>query len=56
MWRTSLAVAVVVSKWSFCVSVPGTALAASRAHGRIGGRPPALDAIKVTAAKARPIW
>ena len=29
-----------------------TALAASRARGRIGGRPPALDAIKVTAAKA----
>ena len=28
------------------------ALAASRARGRIGGRPPALDAIKVTAAKA----
>ena len=29
-----------------------TALAASRARGRIGGRPPALDAIKVKAAKA----
>ena len=29
-----------------------TALAASRARGRIGGRPPALDAMKVTAAKA----
>ena len=29
-----------------------TALAASRARGRVGGRPPALDAIKVTAAKA----
>ena len=29
-----------------------TGLAASRARGRIGGRPPALDAIKVTAAKA----
>jgi DNA invertase Pin-like site-specific DNA recombinase len=29
-----------------------SALAASRARGRIGGRPPALDAIKVTAAKA----
>ena len=29
-----------------------TALAASRARGRIGGRPPALNAIKVTAAKA----
>ena len=28
------------------------ALAASRARGRIGGRPPALNAIKVTAAKA----
>lgn len=28
------------------------ALAASRARGRIGGRPPVLDAIKVTAAKA----
>jgi DNA invertase Pin-like site-specific DNA recombinase len=29
-----------------------TALAASRARGRVGGRPSALDAIKVTAAKA----
>jgi resolvase-like protein/helix-turn-helix resolvase-like protein len=29
-----------------------TALAASRARGRIGGRPPSLDAIKVRAAKA----
>jgi DNA invertase Pin-like site-specific DNA recombinase len=29
-----------------------SALAASRARGRIGGRPPALDVIKVTAAKA----
>ena len=29
-----------------------TALAASRARGRVGGRPPALDAIQVTAAKA----
>jgi DNA invertase Pin-like site-specific DNA recombinase len=29
-----------------------TALAASRARGRVGGRPPALDAMKVTAAKA----
>ena len=29
-----------------------TALAASRARGRVGGRPPALDAIKVRAAKA----
>ena len=29
-----------------------TALAASRARGRIGGRPPALSAIKVRAAKA----
>jgi DNA invertase Pin-like site-specific DNA recombinase len=29
-----------------------SALAASRARGRIGGRPPALDAIKITAAKA----
>lgn len=29
-----------------------TALAASRAKGRVGGRPPALDAIKITAAKA----
>ena len=29
-----------------------TALAASRARGRIGGRPPALNAIKVKAAKA----
>ena len=29
-----------------------TALAASRARGRIGGRPPALDAIKIKAAKA----
>ena len=29
-----------------------TALAASRARGRVGGRPPALDAIKVTAARA----
>ena len=29
-----------------------TALAASRARGRIGGRPPALNAIKVTAARA----
>jgi DNA invertase Pin-like site-specific DNA recombinase len=29
-----------------------SALAASRARGRIGGRPPALDPIKVTAAKA----
>jgi DNA invertase Pin-like site-specific DNA recombinase len=29
-----------------------TALAASRARGRIGGRPPALNHIKVTAAKA----
>ena len=29
-----------------------TALAASRARGRIGGRPPALNAIKVRAAKA----
>ncbi len=29
-----------------------SALAASRARGRIGGRPPVLDAIKVTAAKA----
>jgi DNA invertase Pin-like site-specific DNA recombinase len=28
-----------------------TALAAGRARGRIGGRPPALDALKVTAAK-----
>ena len=28
------------------------ALAASRARGRIGGRPPALDAIKVRAARA----
>jgi DNA invertase Pin-like site-specific DNA recombinase len=28
------------------------ALAASRARGRVGGRPPALDAMKVTAAKA----
>jgi DNA invertase Pin-like site-specific DNA recombinase len=28
------------------------ALAASRARGRVGGRPPALNAIKVTAAKA----
>jgi DNA invertase Pin-like site-specific DNA recombinase len=29
-----------------------SALAASRARGRIGGRPPALDQIKITAAKA----
>ena len=29
-----------------------TALAASRVRGRIGGRPPALNAIKVKAAKA----
>jgi DNA invertase Pin-like site-specific DNA recombinase len=29
-----------------------TALIASRARGRVGGRPPALDAIKITAAKA----
>jgi methylphosphotriester-DNA--protein-cysteine methyltransferase len=29
-----------------------TALMASRARGRIGGRPPALNAIKVRAAKA----
>jgi DNA invertase Pin-like site-specific DNA recombinase len=29
-----------------------TALAASRARGRVGGRPPALDAIKITAARA----
>jgi DNA invertase Pin-like site-specific DNA recombinase len=29
-----------------------SALAASRARGRVGGRPPALDAIKVMAAKA----
>ena len=29
-----------------------TALAASRARGRVGGRPPALDVIKVRAAKA----
>ena len=29
-----------------------TALAASRARGRIGGRPPALNAIKIRAAKA----
>jgi DNA invertase Pin-like site-specific DNA recombinase len=29
-----------------------SALAASRARGRIGGRPPALDQIKVTAARA----
>lgn len=29
-----------------------SALAASRARGRIGGRPPALDKIKVAAAKA----
>ena len=29
-----------------------TALAASRARGRVGGRPRTLDAIKVTAAKA----
>jgi DNA invertase Pin-like site-specific DNA recombinase len=29
-----------------------TALAASRARGRVGGRPPALNAIKVTAARA----
>jgi len=28
------------------------ALAASHARGRIGGRPPALDAIKIRAAKA----
>jgi DNA invertase Pin-like site-specific DNA recombinase len=31
-----------------------TALAASRARGRIGGRPPALNAIEVTAARAMP--
>jgi DNA invertase Pin-like site-specific DNA recombinase len=29
-----------------------TALAASRARGRIGGRPPALNAVKIKAAKA----
>ena len=31
-----------------------TALAASRARGRIGGLPPALDAIKIRAANGRP--
>ena len=37
---------------AFRVSEPGTALATSRARGRIGGPPSALNAIKVRAAQA----